>query len=244
MKSLAPSLVTCLLGLGIAANAGTSAQAAEPARSVTVAGTGSVQAAPDRARVRLSVQKSDPVMETARAEAVAVVERFLALTKKLGIERKNVRTTAAFVSPEYRWDKPTERQVMTGYLVQRELEVEVTDLDQLGALLEGAVSAGVNNVTPPVLFSSRQRDLNREALAAAAKDAAANAQAIADTLGMQLGTLRELTAADAVPPPRPGPLGDIRVAAMAQADAAPETYQPGSMEFTARVNATFDLVAP
>jgi uncharacterized protein YggE len=216
----------------------------EPARGITVSGTGTVSAAPDRARVQLTVQRSNAIMGTARSEALAVVERFLDLTRKLGIETRHVRTTSAMVNPEYRWEQPSGRQVLTGYSVQRQLEVEVTDLDKLGPLIEGAVSAGVTNVTPPSLYSSRRRELNREALAAAAVDARRNAEAIAAALGVKVGALRELVAGDATPPPPPGPLPRLKVAAMAESMDAGATYEPGSLDYEAHVNATFDLVAP
>jgi uncharacterized protein YggE len=214
-------------------------------RTITVAGTGVVVGEPDKARVGLTVQKSNPSMDKARAETVAVVDRFLALTRKLGIDPKKVRTTSALVNPEYRWDKAGGQPVLTGYLVQRQLEVEVTDLDKLGALIEGAVSAGVNNVSPPVLDSSKRRELNRQALEAASRDAEANARAIATTLGVKLGALRELTAGDATPPLPPLPMREMKVmAASAEPDGGAATYMPGSLEFEARVNATFDVVGP
>lgn len=217
----------------------------QPPRSITVAGSGSVKGVPDEARVLLTVQKSNPSMDTARADAAAVVERFLALTRKLGIEAKNVRTTAAVINPEYRYEQPTGRQILTGYMVQRQLEVELTDLDKLGALMEGAVNAGVNNVSPPMLDSSKRRDLNRQALAAAAADAEKNARAIAETLGVKLGSLRELVAGDATPPPpMPVAMGRMKVAAMAESMDAAGTYEVGRLEFEARVNATFDLAPP
>jgi uncharacterized protein YggE len=239
MARLLLMLVICLLILGGAATHAQTPPA--PVRGITVSGTGSVVGEPDKARVQLTVQKSNPAMDQARADVVAVVERFLALTRKLGIDPKKVRTTSAVVNPEYRWEQPAGRQILTGYLVQRQLEVEVTDLDQLGALIEGAVAAGVNNVSPPELDSSKRRDLNRQALAAAAKDAEANAHAIAESLGAKLGPLRELTASDALPPRPPVPM--MR-AAMAEAapDSGAATYTPGTLEFEARVNATFELL--
>ncbi len=245
MRTRLLAAVPCLLVLCAAANAQMGPMAMEPPRSITVAGTGSVTGEPDKARVQFTVQKSNPVMATARADALAVVERFLALTKKLGIEPKKVRTTSALVNPEYRWEQQTGKQILTGYMVQRQLEVEVTDLDKLGALIEGAVSAGVNNVSPPMLDSSKRRDLNRQALAAAATDAEKNARAIAETLGVKLGALRELTAGDANPPQPPVPMVRMKAAAMAESmDAGAATYEPGSLEFVARVNATFDVVSP
>lgn len=239
--------MTCLLILSEAAHG----QMAQPGpmrmerpRSITVVGTGTAVGEPDKARVQLTVQKSNPVMDKARADAVAVVEKFLALTKKLGIDPKKVRTTSAVVNPEYRWEQQDNRQILTGYMVQRQLDVEVTDLDKLGALIEGAVDAGVNNVSPPMLESSKSRDLNRQALAAAAKDAEANARAIAESLGVKLGTLRELTAGDATPPPPPMPVPMMKAAMAEAADSGATTYTPGSLEFEARVNATFDVVTP
>jgi len=234
-------LIICLTLLPTLASAAPAP--AEQPRNITVTGTGTVSGQPDQARIALTVQKSNPLMERARADALAVVEKFLALTKSLGLDPKKVRTTASFVNPEYRWDEKNSRQVLIGYMVQRQLEVELNDLDKLGALIEGAVDAGVNNVAPPVLDSSKRRDLNRQALAAAARDAQANARAITESLGVTLGTLRELHAAEAMPPQPPMPM--VRTMSVEAADSAKAaaTYTPGSLEFEARVNATFD-VAP
>jgi uncharacterized protein len=243
-----PRSIATLLGLTLLAGAAQAQMAGmpmPPPRSITVAGTGTVSGTPDKAELRLTVQKSNASMDKARADAVAVVQRFLALTKKLGIPETKVRTTSAMVNPDYRWDQPTSRQVLVGYVVQRELEVEVTDLDKLGALVEGAVDAGVNNVTPPVLDSTKRRDLNRQALAAAAKDAEANARAVAETLGVKLGSLRELTAAGATPPRPPMPMAMMKAQAMEAADAGgAASYAPGSLEFEASVTATFDVATP
>jgi hypothetical protein len=214
----------------------------ERPRTLTVAGIGSVVGEPDKAQVLMTVQKSNADLNRARQEVVTVTQRALDLTRKLGIDTKKVRTTGAIVNPEYRWDQPTGRQVLIGYQVQRQIEIELTDIDKLGELIEGAVRAGVNNVSPPQLDSSKRAELNRQALAAAAKDAEANARIIAETLGAKLGPLRELTAGGAMPPPQPMPMYK---ASMAMADAAmergPETYSAGSLRFEASVNATFDL---
>lgn len=218
------------------------ASAGEQPRTITVAGYGRVVGAPDKALVMMTAQKSNPDLDKARQEVAAVTQRCLELTRRLGIEAKHVRTTGLIVNPEYRWEQPTGRQTLVGYVAQRQIEVELAALDKLGELLEGAVRAGVNNVTPPQLDSTRRRELNRQALAAAARDAEANARAIAETLGARLGPLRELTAGDATPPPRPIPMLKAGVAmAEAAMDRGAETYTPGSLQFEATVNATFDL---
>ena len=74
------------------------------------------------------------------------MERVLALTRELKIEPKLVNSTRLQVQPDYRWDEKESRQVLLGYVVSRQVEVELQDLDRLGTLLEKSASAGVNQV--------------------------------------------------------------------------------------------------
>ena len=208
-----------------------------PPRQVNVTGSATLTAPPDRATVSLGIQARNPSLEAARERVAAVAGDFLALTRKLGIPEKQVQTTGLSMRPEYRWDPKDNQQQFVGYFVQRSLTVELEDLDLLGKLIEGAVDAGVNEVSPPQLDSSRRKALHREALALAAKDAKANAEVLADTLGARLGPVRLISASDMDRPPVP-----MRAQAMmAESADASATYQAGDIRFEARVNAAFDL---
>lgn len=226
-------LVLCLLA------SSTAVQAEEPPRTISVSGTGIVDAVPDIARLNLAVQRRDPDMRTAREATVKVSRDFIALCKRLGIKESKVRTAGLTIQPEYRWDQQRKLQVFTGYFVQRQLEVELSDMDKLGELIEGAIDAGVNQVSPPDLDNSQRRELGRQALAAAATDARSNAQRLADTLGVKLGALRNLEAhSNQGQPPRPM----MRVAAMSAESDAGASYAPGEIRIDAQVNATFDVI--
>jgi uncharacterized protein YggE len=218
------------------------AHAEERPRTITVSGSGHATGEPDRAHVALAVQKSDPVMATARDEVVGVTRKFIALCQKLGIDAKKVRTSNLNIHPEYTWDPKTNRQLRSGYLVQRDLEVDLDDLQKLGELVEGGVDAGANQVSPPQLDSSRATELSRQALAAATRDAQSNARTIADALGVKLGAAREVTAANSTPAPQPMPM--VRAMAMkAGADnGGADTYSTGLIRFDAQITAVFDLV--
>ncbi len=228
-------LVICLLASSAVA------QADEQPRTISVSGTGTVDAVPDIARLHLAVQRRDLDMATARAATVKVSRDFIALCGRLGIKESKVRTAGLTIQPEYRWDQQQKLQVFTGYFVQRQLEVELNDLDKLGELIEGAIDAGVNEVSPPQLDSSKRPELSRQALAAAATDARDNAQRIADTLGVKLGALRNIDAHSSQPRP-PGPM--MRVSAMSAESDAGASYTPGEISMDAQVNASFDVVAP
>ena len=207
-------------------------------RSVSVSGNGEVTAEPDLAQVTLGVEARRPTMAEARAEVAKTVDRVLALTRDLRIDPKLVNATRVQVQPEYSWNDKDRKRVLLGYMVSRQVQVEVRDLDQLGPLLERAVDAGVNQVNDPVLDSSRRKDLEREALVKAVQDARQNAETLAGAAGATLGPVRTLNGS-ASPPMVPM---YRRQVAMADAAMAPEaSYQAGEMKFTASVNAEYDL---
>jgi uncharacterized protein YggE len=208
-------------------------------RTVTVSGSGEVAAEPDLAHVTLGVEARKPTMAEARTAVAATVDRVLALTRDLRIDPKLVNATRVQVQPEYSWNEKDRKRVLLGYIVSRQVQVELRDLEQLGPLLERAVDAGVNQVNDPVLDSSRRKSLEREAMAKAVEDARLNAETLARAAGAKLGPVRTLNGSSSAPPM---PIYR-RGAAMADAAMAPEaTYQPGDMKFSAAVNAEYDLV--
>jgi uncharacterized protein YggE len=217
------------------------AMADEPRpRTVTVTGQAEVAAEPDMARVTLGVDSRKPTMAEARSEVTATVDRVLALCREHKVDPKYVNATRLQVQPEYRWNEKDRKRVLLGYAVNRQVEVELRDLEKLGTLLERAVDAGVNQVGDPVLDSTRRKELERQAMTKAVEDAKLNAETLAGAAGVKLGAPRSLNGS-ATPPPLPIYRSKVMMAAEA-AGAPEETYQTGEMKFTAMVNAEYDLV--
>jgi uncharacterized protein YggE len=211
----------------------------EDRRTISVKGQGTVTTAPDIAYLNMSVQVRKLRLDSAQQEVGNVVQRFLGLTTSLGIERSLVQSTGAVIRPDYEWDKTTRTQKLVGYTSERQLQVEVKDLEQLGKLIEGAVNAGVNRVSPPRFDSTKRKELYREALALAAADARENASVLAETLDAKLGEALSVSAGNNYQPRPPQPM--MR-AEMAMSDAAPsETYNTGDIRFEATVSASFAL---
>jgi uncharacterized protein len=214
--------------------------------SVTVAGRAHVDTTPDIARLSMAVERRNASMRAARDAAVRVSRDFIALCARLGIKESKVRTSGLTIQPEYRWNNDGSQPTLTGYYVQRQLEVELEDLDKLGELIEGAVDVGVNQVNPPQLDSSKKRERLRDALGAAAADARKNAEVIAQGLGVRLGPVVSVVAGDATPPAPPMPMGPmVKMSAQMEGGAADAaSYIPGQVRFESSVNATFSLLAP
>jgi hypothetical protein len=143
MTRLASLLCTlACLGLPLSFAAGDAGAADTPLRLVSVSGAGEVKAQPDMAYVTIGAEARKATVDEARTEVNATVQRILALTKELKIDPKYVDSTRLQVQPDYRWDEKTQKQVLQGYLVNRQIDVEVRDLEKLGTLLEKAVSEG------------------------------------------------------------------------------------------------------
>ncbi len=237
------SWMAVLVTASMLACAGIATATETPLRLVSVTGSGEVTAQPDMAHVTLGVESRRPTLAEARTEVNLTVERILALTRELKIDPKQVDSTRLQVQPDYRWDEKTSKQVLLGYVVSRQIVVEVRDLDRLGTLLEKSVSAGVNQLGEARLDSSRRKDLEREALTMAVDDARLNADALARAAGARLGPVQSLSAAGTMPVPMYSQRA-MSMAAPAAADEAEQSYQPSEMKFTSSVSAQFELLVP
>jgi hypothetical protein len=236
--------IAVLMAASMLAITGSATASEVPLRLVSVTGSGEVKAQPDMANVTLGVESRKPTLAAARTEVNAAVDRVLALTRELKIDPKFVDSTRLQVQPDYRWDEKTSKQVLLGYVVNRQIEVEVRDLDRLGTLLEKSVSAGVNQLGEARLDSSRRKELEREALTKAVEDARLNADTLARAAGAKLGPVQSISTAGMMPVPMYSQRAKSLAAAAPMADAADESYVPSEMKFTSSVSAQFELTGP
>lgn len=217
-------------------------QAGEPPhRHVAVTGQGEVSALPDRARLRLGVTRVDAELARAETDVNRIVRGYVAEARKLGIKEEHLNTTGVSLYPEYVWDEPTRNNRLVGYRVNREIEVQVHALERLGDLVLRATEVGVNQVHPPVLESSKAREIQQQALVKAALDAQARARLLAETLGMKLGAVHQLNAAETAPAPPMPKLMAMR-AEMADSGNAEMGMSTGELRYGATVSAEFELL--
>lgn len=225
--------VVLLLSMGM------NVMAEDQARSITVVGTGFAEVEPDQATIRMSIVARDQKRAAAQERAADVTNKVLKMTDRLDIARSQVDTTGASVRPDYRWNREKEEQELRGYIAERHISVEIDDLAILGDLVEGAVSAGVNQVSPPQLDSRKRKETHRRALRAAAEDAKANASQLAESLGASLGEVISINSGGNAPrPPMPRAAG---VRAMSVESDAAESYNAADLSFNATVTVVFEL---
>jgi uncharacterized protein YggE len=244
MKNLLRTLCFAVAGLSMATTA-TAQMLAPPPPTIAVNGHGEVSALPDRARLALAVDALDAEVKRAEAEVNRVARLYLERLDKIGIDARDISTTSTSLQPEYVWDDAARQQKLVGYRARRDIQVLVRNLDLLGDAILGATEVGVNHVNPPALESSEAETLAREALARAAKDAQARAQALANALGVRLGSARVVReSGQAMPPPQPYKVMAMRAEAAMDASGNQQMgINAGEVHIVADVSVEFDLIA-
>lgn len=204
-------------------------------RSVVAHGKAELLAAPDRAIMRFGVESRQPTVDQARAIVAETVDRFLRITRGMDITDDHVATAAAIVRPDYDWNPQTRERRLLGYMVTRQITVDLRDIGKIGALTEAALGAGINHVDEPYLDTTQRDALERKALARAAGDARSRAEVLASALDARIGAVRNIQTSSVQAAP-------MAAMSMAREGGGAETYQPGQIRVAARVTATFDLI--
>ncbi len=203
--------------------------------TIVVSGTGRVAVDPDIADLRLGVAIARPTVEAARAAAAEVMAAILAAVGAAGVERRDVRTTVLSVQPryDYRDGKPP---VLTGYDLANVVEVTVRDLGILGAVVDGALTAGATSLDGLAFRVDDPRDAERAARTAAVAAARSRAEVLAEAADVELVTVTSIV--EGGPPPTwPQP----RAARMMVAADAGTPVEAGTTEIAVTVTMTFAI---
>ncbi|HEY7893577.1 MAG TPA: SIMPL domain-containing protein [Gemmatimonadaceae bacterium] len=203
--------IALLLGLAIAvplhAQQDGRNAADSPAFKPTVAasGHGEARVTPDRATLSIGVETKGATAAQASAENARKQRGVVDAVKALGVADAQISTVDYSVYPEQSvpTDKSGSIPRIVGYTVTNTVRIDVQRLDQLGALIDAALSKGANAINSLSFFSSNEDDARRLALAAAVQRARGDAEAMAKGAGGNLGDLIEVTSQTGTGPVQP-----------------------------------------
>lgn len=225
-------LPVILLSLPPILSAQTRTETAE-APTIRVSGTGIASANPDLLQMQVAVVTRDSSAQRAAADNATVVASVLsALRSQLGVG-SSVTTVSYSVEPQYYYPDQGGDPLFAGYIARNTLRVETADLSKAGAIVDAAVAAGANNIGAVSFTLREQAKLRSEALAAAARDARAKAEALAAATGARVGQVRTIDETA-----RLGPMPQFD----AQAMNAGTELLAGPVEVHADVIVVYDLV--
>ena len=213
------------------------AAANAPTRTVSVSGSGTAYLVPDIAYIYVGVHTEKLTASEAVAENTSQTQSMIKALTDFGIDPKDIRTTNFSIWPTDKYDPltgaPTGEKV---YSVDNTVYVTIRDIKKLGDLLDTVVSAGANTVNSIQFDVADKEAALKQARADAVKNAAKQAQELADAAGVKLGDIQSIGFYDS----QPYPVFDGKGGGSAVAEAA-VPVQPGQLTFTVTVNVTYEL---
>jgi len=201
--------------------------------TVTVAGTGTVSAAPDMAEITTGVVTQAPTAAQALAANSQAMERLLQALGALGVAARDIQTTNISVSPLRRQGRDGPPPEITGYEVTNQVRVKVRDLSRLGRVLDQQVGQGANLVYGIQFGRQEPAPLLDEARKRAMGDARRRAELYAAAAALKVGRVVAVQEAGAASP------RSEMAPRMAMSAAVP--VAPGEQEIQASVTVTFTL---
>lgn len=208
-----------------------------PNRTVTVSGSGRVSAAPDTAIINIGVETQAETAETALADNNERMSALIETLKENGVEADNIQTTSINLQAQYE-EEPrinSDGRRLAGYRAQNMVEVRVTDLDNLGEVLDAAMQAGGNQIHGIRFEVSDSADLQDEARAAAVENARDKAEQLASLTDSDLGQVVTINETSRTP----GPV--VRAESFGAADAAAVPVEAGTQTVEIQVEVTWQL---
>lgn len=166
---------------------------------IAVTGRGEVKVSPDRATIQISVQTRASTAAAAAAENANRTQAVLAALRALGLGSDQLSTINYNVHPEQRYE-PNKEPTVVGYTVTNTVLAEVRRLNQVGPVIDAALSRGANMITSLQFYASNTEAARRTAIAAAIEKARADAEAAARAARGTLGTLLEINIGVYSPP--------------------------------------------
>jgi uncharacterized protein len=235
--TLAATITALALAVALAAPA-TPAESEPGAsmRTVVVQGNGESQASPDLADLSLQIETHAPTAEQATSRNAALAQKVVsALKDKLGAKGK-VWTGGYSLTPDYEQRPGGERPRIVGYNAQNSIIAETGDLTVMGALIDSAIAAGANRVNYLNFSLKDDTKARSDAIAAASRDAQAQAHALAASLGVKLVRVIK---ASTVSELRPIPMA--REVGFAMAAKVSTPVEPGQVTVPATVSLTYEI---
>ena len=214
--------------------------AAQP-RTLNVDGSGTVYLSPDIAYIYVGVHTDDPDLANAVSKNNTQAQALVDALKNAGIDGKDIQTSnfSVYTNGNTGYDKVTGQPTSTGtyYSVDNSVYVTMRDLTKMGKILSTAVSSGANSINSIQFDVADKTKAMTEARQKAISNASSLASELAQTAGLKLGAIQNVTYSDNSPLTYYGKGGGGGAAA----PNASVPIQPGQTEISVTVSVTYIL---
>ncbi len=201
----------------------------------SVTGEGKATAAPDIAVAGVGVQAQGPTVKQAQQELNRAINKVTEAIKKVGVEAKDIQTSAYNLNPTY--DYREGRGRITGYQASSNLTVKVREIEKANQVIDAATTSGANQVGGVSFDIDDKTKVENEARQKAVIEAKKKAEEAAKIAGFRLGRVINYSE-NFGSGPRPIPM-------LAKTDmvvsGAPTQIEPGTNEITVSVTLSYEI---
>ena len=157
--------------------------------TITVQGIGSVKVDSDRAGISLGVREASTELMTAQSIVNERISAIVEVLKGMGLSEEDISTNGIGIYPNYNYD---DGETIIGYTAYNNIYLTVTDVNNTGAYIDAAFTAGANSLDYVEFSANETEEADAKALALAVESAREKAQIIADAAGVKLGDIVEI----------------------------------------------------
>lgn len=185
-----------------------------PGPQIVVSAVGEATIIPDRASIVLAVETRARTAAAAASENARLQQAVIAAVVAKGVPGSQISTTGFTVYPNEQ-HSPEGQRTLLGFIVRNSVVVDLERIDQVGPVLDAALSAGANVVSNLSMYSSKYEEARRTALQDAVRKAKADAEVLAAAAGGTLGGILEVQTTDGF---GPRPMYEVAMASRAVQD--------------------------
>jgi len=160
-------------------------QEVQTKNTITVSDTGEIYTKPDLGITVFSVKTEKNTVAQAMTENTQKMNEVIGAMKDLGVEEKDLKTTAFNIYPRYNYLEIGTR-VLSGYEITQSLQVKIRDLDKIGQVIQDATDAGANQVGNLSFTVDKEDEFKEQAREDAINKVKAKAKELASQLGVDL----------------------------------------------------------
>lgn len=211
-----------------------------PAPSITVVGHATVEAVPDEARLAFHLSGSGRSAEAALAAVGERVSLLGTILKQAGVDEANQGQT---VSVSEQGEQKGGRWLTKGYEASATLRTIIKAPETVGEIIATSVQQVGPRISGPQWVVSPEHPVRAESWRAAALEAKQRAEAYAEALGLQLGSVLEVSENGITDAPRDHRMsGPAMMAAQAVVESAPSfELRPIAQNLHASVTVRFAI---
>ncbi len=236
MRTKLSFLFVLLVTAALLSACGTAAYTGQQPRLLSVNGRAEIKITPDLAYISIGVHTEETTADEAVASNNAQAQAVINALKELGVAAEDIQTTNFSIYPYEKWS-PEGQSQGTYYSVDNTVYVTLRDVDNLGSVIDEAISAGATNVSG-ISFDVEDKDaLIADGRSLAVEDARAQAESLADAAGVTLGEVYSLSYYNSWPTPYYYDTKGYGGAAM----EASVPISPGQLTLTVDVNIAYEI---